>query len=866
VSGDERDSGALREDRSKDEPASNASTEMGSVKDSVPVAAEPAIRLPNYRILELVGSGGMGEVYAAQQERPMRRKVALKVIKLGMDSRRIVARFESERQALALMSHPNIANVYDAGTTEQGRPFFSMEYVEGIPITAYCDRYRLSIQGRLELFLKVCEGVQHAHQKGIIHRDLKPSNVLVTIQDEVAVPKIIDFGLAKATSHQLSEESMHTRLGTMIGTPEYMSPEQVEMSGLDIDTRSDIYSLGVLLYVLLVGTLPFSFKQIRSSAPEEIRRVIREVEPARPSSRLSTLEDNAPRVAQRRNWELSSLVKRIRGDLDWITMKALEKDRTRRYQTANALALDIRRHLGHEPVAAGPPSTAYRARKFVRRHRIGVAAALLVAALVVAGTVGTALGFLRAVRAERVANEEAEAARQVSDFLLDLFRVSDPHVAQGDSITARQILDEGSRRISRELRDQPLTQARLMDTMGTVYRYLGLFEESRTLLEPALQTREDLLDGDSLEVAESLHNLAQLEHQQGRYHEAQVLAQRALAIREAQLRPEDLRVADSLMDVAWSFFGQSDHDRAALLFERALAIKESTLGSDHSDVADIRRRLGNTHSRRGDAEAAERLLLQALATYERALEPDDYSLGLILNDLANFYRDQGRLAEAVPLLERAIAIKERVVGPDHTSVAYSLNNLALIYDGQDRPSEAEPILRRALAILESSFGSEHDTTALGLANLAWVAYRQGKYDEAEPLYERALGIYERTVGPNHRSVAILLRDQARLYADQSLYPRAEELLKRSAGIWETIGGPDHPDLAECLDSLADLYVEQGKLVDAEPHYQRALAIRETRLGRDHSATLESLAAYADLLRQTGRPVDAENLERNLGTL
>jgi serine/threonine protein kinase len=323
-----------------------------------------------YRILSEIGHGGMGVVYEAEQERPVHRRVALKLIKWGMDTKAVIARFESERQALALMNHPNIASVFDAGATEQGRPYFAMEFVRGEPITEYCDKNRLTIQERLNLFIQVCEGVQHAHQKGIIHRDIKPSNILITIQDDKPVPKIIDFGVAKATSQKLTERTVYTELGQLIGTPEYMSPEQAEMTGIDIDTRTDVYSLGVVLYELLVGAQPFDSKTLRQANFDDMRRTIREEEPPKPSTRLTRLPEPSTTAAKNRRVELRTLARAVSGDLDWITMKALEKDRTRRYGSPFELAADIGRYWRNEPVLAGPPSASYRVQKFVRRHRV----------------------------------------------------------------------------------------------------------------------------------------------------------------------------------------------------------------------------------------------------------------------------------------------------------------------------------------------------------------------------------------------------------------------------------------------------------------------------------------------------------------
>ena len=399
-------------------------------------------RIGPYKVLDFLGEGGMGAVYLAEQEQPIRRKVALKVIKLGMDTKEVIARFESERQALAMMNHPNIAQVHDAGTTERGAPYFVMEYVPGVPITDYCDRHRLSTRERLEIFIPVCHAVQHAHQKGIIHRDVKPSNILVSVQDGKPVPKIIDFGVAKATNQRLTESTVFTQQGYLIGTPEYMSPEQAEMSGLDVDTTTDIYSLGVLLYELLVGALPFDPKVLRRAGFDEIRRIIREVEPPKPITRLNSLGHMAKEIAEKRHTDLASLEKELGGDLEWITLKSMEKDRTRRYASSSELAADIERHLRNEPVIACPASVAYCLRKFVRRHRVGVAAIVTIVLLIVGLAVATTVQARRIARERDRANREATVAKQVSDFLVGLFKVSDPSEARGSTLTAREILEK----------------------------------------------------------------------------------------------------------------------------------------------------------------------------------------------------------------------------------------------------------------------------------------------------------------------------------------------------------------------------------------------------------------------------------------
>jgi serine/threonine protein kinase len=362
--------------------------------DTSPLTEGPGTVIGNHKLLEQIGEGGMAVVYMAEQEKPLRRRVALKIIKLGMDTKSVIARFEAERQALAVMDHPNIAKVFDAGTTETGRPYFVMELVRGVSISEYCDRNKLSTKERLDLFVQVCNAVQHAHQKGIIHRDIKPSNVMVTLRDGKPVPKVIDFGIAKATSQKLTEKTLFTRYAQMIGTPAYMSPEQAEFSELDIDTRTDIYSLGVLLYELLTGTTPLNEEQLREAGYLEMQRIILEEEPAKPSTKLSTMGEALTDVAEHRRTEPSLLTKLVRGDLDWIVMKSLEKDRTRRYATTAELSADITRHLNSEPVQAAAPSPLYKANKFIRRHRIGVMSGLLVVAALLIGAIVATIGFI----------------------------------------------------------------------------------------------------------------------------------------------------------------------------------------------------------------------------------------------------------------------------------------------------------------------------------------------------------------------------------------------------------------------------------------------------------------------------------------
>jgi eukaryotic-like serine/threonine-protein kinase len=732
-------------------------------------ATDTPAQIGPYKILRPLGEGGMGVVYLAEQTGMVRRRVALKIIKLGMDTKQVVARFESERQALAVMDHPNIAKVYDGGATETGRPYFVMELVQGTPITEYADAHKLGTEQRVHLFVDICRAVQHAHHKGVIHRDLKPSNVLVTVLDSSPQVKVIDFGIAKAVSQGMTDRTLVTYIDQMVGTPEYMSPEQAEMSGIDVDTRTDIYSLGVMLYELLSGSLPFEF---RSKNASMIPSLIRETEVPRPSTRLTGEASTQQAIAQQRGTTPDFLRRELKGDLDWIILKAMEKDRTRRYETANELAQELERHLNHQPVLASPPSVSYQLRKFVERNRAGVMAVAFAVLALVAGSTAATVGLIQARRSGQAARREAATAERVTEFLVNLFEVSDPGEARGNTVTAREILDRGATRIETELAGQPIVQARLMGTMGDVYRALGLYNEAKPLLEQAVDLAERIPAGGEAAMAERLRGLGTLYRQQGRFADAEPILQRSLLLHRQ----------------AWG-----DHD---------------------PKVARALRSLAAVYVEQGKSADAEPLLREALSILDEQPQADPTETAGVVNDLGGLYWGQQRYDEAQPYFERSLQLREQEFGPDHPLVASSVNNLGALYFTQGDYARAEKAYDRARVIWESTLEPGHPRLGNVYNNLAETYGKQGKYAEAEDYFRRALAIKEKTLVPDHPSLATSLTGLANVYRDEGRYGEAEPLYQRALSIREKALGAGSPGVVETRTDYARMLRSSGRAAEA----------------------------------------------------
>jgi serine/threonine protein kinase len=654
-------------------------------------------RIGRYRIVRKLGEGGMGIVFEAEQTEPVKRRVALKLIKPGMDSARVIARFDTERQALALMDHENVARVLDAGATEDGRPYFVMDYVAGVPITEYCDTNKLSTSERLELFLRICDGVHHAHQKGVIHRDLKPSNILVELHDGKPRPKIIDFGVAKATEQRHSELEMFTEFGMIIGTPEYMSPEQANPTTLDIDTRTDIYSLGVVLYELLVGQLPIDAREMRRAGYDAMRRKIQDEIPSRPSTRLTTYDDTSSTTAQNRRASLASLIRQLRGDLDWITMKALEKDRTRRYRSAAEFADDVRRHIRSEPVIAGPPRLGYRVSKFYRRHRIAVGVAASFALLLLAGVTGTSFGLVKAIEAREIAEYEAETSREVIEFMSEVFDVEN-YAVPGDVVTAKEVLDQGADQVRFGFEGRPRLQGRMMEVLGVIYRYLGLYDASLRLLEDSLATRRRALGDTHPDVALSQSAIAGVYIESGRIDSAADHLQQALAIQERTLGRDDPERARTLNNLGAVALRRQEWERARDYWEQALAIRLAAYGPEHLEVAKMLGNLSVAYAQLGDLERGRDAVERAIRIRQKQQHPDHPDIAKLRQRLSVQLSAAGEYEAALDQAERALAIQRKVLEESNPRIGYTLVAVGRAKEGLGDLAGAVQAVEQAIAI------------------------------------------------------------------------------------------------------------------------------------------------------------------------
>ncbi len=886
------------------------------VDDSQADSQIPA-QIGHYKIIRRIGAGGMGVVYLAQQQKPIRRQVALKLIKRGMDTEQTIARFETERQALAMFNHPHVAKVFDAGCAEDGRPYFALEYVEGLPITKYCDEHKLTIPQRLKLFIKVCEAIQHAHQKGVIHRDIKPSNILVSEQRHEHIPKVIDFGLAKALDQRLSTQSVNTMQGQMIGTPEYMSPEPTGQSGEDIDTRTDIYALGVLLYELLVGSLPFDPTNLRRASLVEISRIIREDEPPKPSEQISATTIN---IAGLRNTDRRSLSKCVTGDLDWITMKSLEKDRTRRYTNASELAADIHRYLIHEPVSAGPPSFTYRLKKFAQRNRGGVIAGS-VFALVFFVAAGLVLKFAVAEAAQRdlaeiatqraqdslaLAEQHAQETQSALDQLEAVVEIQSSMISDIDAemmgrkiftslsertlekliqsgasqehidsvlasfedlnatdialnIVDKEILAGAVATIDNDFADQPLLEAALRQAIGNTYREIGLFPQSLPQLERALTIRRQLLGNEQSDTLDSMIDMGILLMSMGKYTEALPHCREALDTSRRVLGNDHPSTLNAMSSMSLLLVEMGQNAEALSYCHATLDTRRRVLGSQHPKTLSAISEMGTLLIRMGKYAEALPFCREALDARRQFLGNDHPDTLKSVNNMGELLNLMNKPDEALEYSREAMEGYRRVLGNDHPETASSISNMGWLLSSMGKIQEALPYVREAMETSKRALGAKHPDTLNAINNMGLLYKSLGDNDEALRYFQEALKGQRQVLGDDNYNTLISINNMGTLLQSMEKYEEASDYILEAIEGLRRVLGDDHPTTVGAIYNMGILLTSTNRHAEALPYIREVHETQRKTLGENHASTLGSMQSLGSVLRDLGQLEEAELL-------
>jgi serine/threonine protein kinase len=838
--------------------------------DYSPASDRPGIQLGPYKLLQKLGEGGMGAVWMAEQSGPVRRKVAVKLVRPGMDSKTVLARFEAERQALALMDHPNIAKVFDAGEAPDGRPYFVMELVKGVPITKYCDDHKLTPRQRLELFVPVCQAVQHAHQKGIIHRDLKPNNVLVAPHDSRPVPTVIDFGVAKATGARLTDKTLFTEFGAVVGTPEYMSPEQAELNQLDIDTRSDVYSLGVLLYELLTGTTPVTHQRTKGVALFEVLRIIREEDPPKPSTRLSTLGDVAETVSTNRSTEPRRLTALVKGELDWIVMKSLEKDRNRRYESASAFAADVERYLKDEPVLACPPSAGYRLRKVLRRNKGPVLAASIVFLALVGGMIGTTLGLVEARRQEKSANKSAEDEKTArgaaveseadttayADFLANyVLAATRPQGQQGGigrNVTMEEALAKAEPRIGEVFRGRPKAEALARMAIGVTWRNLGRYAKAEEHLRMALALRERELGPLHLATLTTRKSLAVTLLNAGRTDDAIPMLEEIVQGYTTTVGPDSPYTLNTLTSLARAYEEIGRPDKGLPLMEASLPKSRINPGPDDPDTLDLMNNLALAYQNAGRQEEALAIMQEVFDRRKAKDGAESIGALLALSNMAGFYASEGQTAKALALYEPTLATLKEKLGADHPVVLQAYCEMGGAYVHAGQADRAAQMLQDVFDKLKATLGADHPFTLKAEHDLGVAQVDAGQPEKGRTTLERALKGRTAKLGPDHPDTWRTMNMVAERYRIDRQPRRAVTMLEDAHARQKVRLSPDHPDALVTLRCLATAYLESDQLGKAVPMFERTLALQKVRFGPNHPQTLLTTNNLAFAYQRVGR--------------
>ncbi len=822
-------------------------------------------RVGPYQLLRRIGEGGMSEVYlAVRDDDEYKKSVALKVIRHDLDREDVIRRFRTERQILAGLDHPNIAKLLDGGTTDEGLPYFVMDYIEGVPFDRYCDGNRLTVRERLELFRTVCSAVQYAHQSLVVHRDIKSSNILVSAD---GVPRLLDFGIAKLLKpDQFAQPVERTATWLRPMTPHYASPEQVQ--GKMVTTSSDVYSLGVLLYKLLTGRLPHDPE---GKPPTEFARMVVEDEADAPSAVVTRpvpvpVDDGtghtpatavtAQSIAAARRSQPPQLRRALEGDLDNIVLMALRKEPQRRYASVEQLAEDIRRYLVGLPVIARKDTFGYRSAKFLRRNWLAVAASVGFVALL------AGFGVTMAVQASRIAHERDQARRErdraerVVAFMKEIFEVSDPLEGAGRDVPASEILDSGARRVTEEMADEPDVQATLLASIGNVYRNLGLFERARPLLEQAVEIRQRLYGERHVAVAESLHDLGVVNRDLGNFQEAELLLKQALEQRRELIGTDSDEVVATLNYLGIVKRQLGEYDESEAYYRESIAIHERALG-ETEELATAKNNLATLSVVQGRLEDGERLFREALELRRKLLGAKHPIYAQNLTNLGASLGMQGKYAEAEPFLREAVELMRELLDPEHPALMEALNNLAKLNVRMGNLDAAEPLYREALALERKRAGERHPHVASVGCNLAELLAQKGDLDGAEELYRLALDIRREALGDEHPETGSSLVLLGGLLVGRDRAAAAEPLLKEGIAIYERTLPAGHWKLAEASSALGECYAAQRRYTDAEPLLIQGYEGLKEKRGPEHPLTRTALDRVVELYRSWGRPDEAK---------